>query len=269
MRIKSLFLVLFGVLSVFGSEVDLDSKLNEFVALKVISKKYYYQVGLPKDLKLIWDSVLSKSNLSIHNLTESLKIQNGFRSTTLGFAGTESRSFKIREREGSRGFGHDLDQAVELLKINRPDLFKTNHIIFVEENSVIQGRQSPLLILHHELAHIYFTDFLNANLSKMVGKFPSDLLFFDESKNSLVIDSQLLSYLQERFAHESEFRLFLELKKNRQWLPIIPPKWLQLQNYTFSSVAQKQIAVMIRQVYNLDDVRLSFLDSTSVLDLVF
>ena len=265
---KSFFIVLFGIMSVFGGEVDLEHSLSEFGDLKEISKEFYYQSNFPENLKLIWDSVLSRSDLSIHNLTEAMKLQHGFRMNTNGFAGTERRNFEIRERNNDRGFNYDLDRAVDSLKKDRPELFISNHTIFVEEKSEHQRNQSSILIFHHELAHIYLTEYLNINISKLVGKVPEDLVSFDAVKNFVVIDSQFLSYLQERFAHESEFQLFLELKKDRKWLRVIPPKWLHLQNYTFGTAAQKQIAMMVRRAYNLDDLRLSVLDSVPIVDLI-
>lgn len=212
-------------------------------------------------------NLADRRDLAIHLLGSKTKEKYAFEHSLLGFAVSQDIRFRVRTRPDTKEYNANLDLSVQALRSDRPELFKMPYTVFITESEAELSKFNEILILGHELSHIFFTDKLNRNIEKMLGRFPSDLVFRDQD-GIITIDSQLYSYLQERFANEFEFQLLLEMKKTRKFLPMIPPKWVDLYTYTFGPSARKQIAIMVRMNYKLSDIRLSLMDRKLLSELI-
>lgn len=223
---------------------------------------------LPPTLQNQFLADLARQDISFHILKEQDKQKYSIPVSIFGFAGSRDRTFRIQERTADADLNQLLSQAVTQFSKESPELFKNSHTIFVQDTLEVHKKHNLILILFHELAHIRLTEWLNVHISQMLGRFPENLIFRDNSTGQIIIDAHFLTYLQERYAHENEFELFRFLRQNREFMPVIPSKWLEFMNLTGSSAAHRKIAQNIRQRYRIHEPFFASLDGISVTEIL-
>lgn len=148
-------------------------------------------------------------------------------------------------------------------------LFHKKTVLFVPDQIPFHGQINFMITLFHELAHVRFIDFLNRHLESLIGKVPTDLLYLG-TDGRVHMDSQLYTYLQERYAFESEIRFVREIYANPKWYNETDanPLWRNLKRSKDDKAALREIVKTIYRRYpELKDPRLHDLDSLRVSEI--
>ena len=90
-------------------------------------------------------------------------------------------------------------------------LSKKRFLILAADRDNVPGASS-ILTLVHELAHIRFAIFLDQNIAVLARRFPT--LIRKAADGSFEMNEQLENFLDERFAHETEYAALEQMREN-------------------------------------------------------
>ena len=251
------------VTAVRNTKIDWDNELSEMPHLNELLQKYLADPAMPVQLKYMLQKAFVSNDVEIRNFTKEIKKKYSFDPQLSAFAGNLKWKFKIKAR-ATKNFNDAISDPAERLhsdKSRSDGWFHDRFFVAVEDGSLYQV-DNPLLIFMHEMAHIRFHIYFDRHVSDLVGKFPADLISKDKD-NVIEMDTDLYSYLQERYAHEVEFTVLKSIK-NTKYLFSIPNKWVNLSMHSNGPVVKKQIATMIRHGYGLRDERFVFMDNQKI-----
>ncbi len=250
------------VTNIRNAQVDWQSELSELPHLNKLVQSYMDDPNMPLNLKYMLQKAFVSSDVEVRNFTKTIKQQYSFDTHVSAFAGNLKKNFKIKDRATQNANDETSDSADGLYRDKKKDgWFQERFFVAIEDGSIYQV-ENPLLMFMHEMAHVRFHIYFDRHISDLVGKFPADLVSQD-IYGEVTIDTDLYSYLQERYAHEVEFTVLKTLYCTN-YLFMIPKNWVELMNDSDGPELRMKIAAQIRHNYALREERLIHLDKLKI-----
>lgn len=252
-----------------GFAAMLEQKLAAMPDVKAHIERMLNDPEVPATLRHSLLRTLRNPDLTVVDFTEELKKtyllpvnSRGFYTSVRG-NGFANR-FLLRTRpgaesenaaSGTRIFGPSQDHR-------EPYPFKTGFSIFAPAGQYDKTTNS-LITFSHELAHIKFYAFLNRNIEAFARKFPRYIFRLEDG--SFEVDEQFFHYLNERFAHETEWKMYKAT--NGRYFEHSLNKWKSLSPRMPDSQFNQIISDYLLEAYGITDPELEKLGSSTLSDI--
>jgi hypothetical protein len=185
----------------------------EVPGLSQVASRFISRPGLPQSLEQLFETTLLSRQTKIYWLSpELLEFLNVPIAATLVHAVPQGLSWVDVRDSRFVSFNEQISNTPEpgggLMGID------TRYTVLVQENKILS--------LVHELAHIRFFKWLDLNAHRLLDTLPPSLIH-RAPDGKIEINEQVLTLLNERFAHEMEFQAL-----RRAWTHEVtdwPEKW--------------------------------------------
>ena len=177
-------------------------KLSDVPHLQIYITKMIDDPHIPDHIKRILEKALDQEDSEIRHLTP--QIREAIHMPYSVRAAVASQPIYYTHRYGELPVSQNLrdettDQMTPYLTLSH------KYTVFVEDRP-LSAEINDLLSLVHELAHVRFQSFLESHIENLLKKLPSDLIYLTE-KGEAVISSDLITFLDERYAFETQYEL--------------------------------------------------------------
>ncbi len=143
----------------------------------------------------------------------------------------------------------------------KPYVVSSRFTVMVQERPI--GARNDLSTLVHELAHVRFNKWFGKNISALSKKHPEFIWRAQDGKYE--VDDQFVTYVNERYAHETEFQVYKSADGLHFDQP--SPRWATSTNKGQFQI-RAEISDHVVNVYKVTDPRLRALRDKSLSEIL-
>lgn len=181
----------------FAPPHPLTEKLNDVVTLKNQINAILADPEIPKEVKRVIRRSLEE-DIDVIQLTRTVKSQRNIGKSN-GVQSTKFKNIVIRKSKGSPNLNEERSGQMNMHGL------PNQYTVFLKQ-ALPTRKFNPLMTLIHELAHTKMSAFLDEYIPQLAERFPRDLIKrLEDGRHE--INSDLYSFITEKYAMETEYRL--------------------------------------------------------------